>query len=182
MLNVYYYRVTAALGLTGDYLSQLNDDWQDIVGDAVRDIQNDGVSHNSREWRNLTNGTDLFTDSTIFVGQNGTVETRRMPSYVSAGFMLQRESLVTRNGYKRFAGIDDADVTGNVWTIDPAKITAVESALASDLSLGLATAAEPIIVKRPFDVPVASYVYASIGGASFRSLGTQNTRKAGRGV
>jgi len=182
ILNVYYYRITAISGLFDGYLNDLNTWFEDNVMEAVRFIQNNGVSHNAREWRNLTNGVDLFTDSTVFVGQNGTVAERRMPSYVSAGFMLQRESLLTRNGYKRFAGIDDGDVEGNTWTIDTDLINAVESALAADITLGLATVAEPIILKRPIDVPVESYVYSSIGSASFRGLGTQNTRKAGRGV
>lgn len=182
ILNVYYYRVTATLGLADPYLSDLNSYWEDNVLDPIIQIQGDGLVHQSREWRNISNGTDLFVESTAVPGANSVAESSELPSYVSLGFLLQRESLATRNGYKRFAGLTENFVEGNTWTGSTTSIDNIETALAGDLNIGILAVAEPVIVKRPIVVPVGSYIYSSIGSASFRGLGTQNTRKAGRGV
>jgi len=182
VLNVYYYRVTATLGLADPYLADLDSYWEDNVLDPIIQVQVDALAHNSREWRNVSNGTDLFVNSTVVNGANDVTDATLLPSYVSLGFLLQRESLATRNGYKRFAGLQDTFVEGNTWTGSPTSIINIETALAGDLNIGLLSVAEPVIVKRPISVPVTSYVYSSIGSCSFRGLGTQNTRKAGRGV
>jgi len=182
ILNVYYYRVTPALGIADGYLEILNDYWEDNVLDPILQVQVDGLQHLSREWKNLSNNVDLFVDGTVLVGANATAPATYLPSFVSLGFLLQRESLVTRNGYKRFAGLQDTFVSGNTWVGSPTSITDIETALAADLNIGIISSAEPVIVKRPIVVPVGSYLYSSIGSARFRTVGTQNTRKAGRGI
>jgi len=182
VLNVYYYRWSSAPVLSGPYLSQLNDSFQTTVMDFVADLQNDMLTHLSREWKNLSNNVDIFVDGDTFDGSNAVTEDTALPSYVSLGFLLQRDSLVTRNGYKRFAGLRDADVAGNSYTGGAPTIAAVETALASPLEVGIIEVAFPIIPKRPLVPPVGSYVYSSIISARFRTVGTQNSRKAGRGV
>lgn len=182
ILNVYYFRGTPPLGATEPLLSEMNDAFFGTVLEPVLDLQSQLIEHVSREWKNLTNGTDLFVDGTVYSGVNSVPSGAASPSFVSAGFILRRESLTTRNGYKRFAGLLEGQISGNTYVGDATVISNIEAGLASDLMFGLATIAEPIIVKRPFTPPVASYVYASIGSASFRGIGTQNTRKAGRGI
>ena len=182
MLNVYYFRATPPLGATEPLLSEMNDAFETVVLNKVKAIQNIWVYHTSREWKNLTNGVDLFVDGTVVRGDTDSALTAALPSFVSMGFILRRESLVTRNGYKRICGLNDNDVTGNEYVGSMTPIHALEEGLASDLMYGLATIAEPIIVKRPITPPVEEYLYSSIGSASFRGVGTQNTRKAGRGV
>lgn len=181
-LNVYYYRIIALLGVDGGYLEDMNDWFETNVLGPVRALQVTSISHVSREWRNLSNGTDLFVDGSVVTGTQSASEEELLPSYVSLGFMLQRESLATRNGYKRIAGISENVIEGNIVPLPNATIAAVEAGLAADITIGGFPVAEPVIVKRPIVVPVASYVYSSIGSAQFRSVGTQNTRKAGRGV
>lgn len=182
LINVYYYRVTPALGITGNYLELLNDSWEEIVLPTVVKFQTGRLSHVQREWRNLSNNLDLFIDSTVVTGTATGSTSVDTPSYVSLGFQLNRESLATRNGYKRFGGLPDDGISGNTWTGNPDDISDCEEALGSDLFIGLISSAEPVIVKRPIEPPVGSYVYASIGSATFRGLGSQNTRKQGRGV
>jgi len=182
ILNVYYYRVTNALGLADGYLSDMNDSWETTVLDKVKVIQSQYLQHTSREWKNLTNGVDLFVDGSVVNGTHSGSATSQLPSFISAGFILRRESLVTRNGYKRFAGLHDDQVDGNTYVGDTGDMDDIEVALASDLTYLLGTYAEPVIVKRPITPPVTSYLYASIGSASFRGIGSQNTRKAGRGI
>lgn len=182
VLNVYYYRITSLTGLSDPYLPTLNDWWEETVLPPILAVQSGNLGHMAREWRNMTNGTDLFIQSDAIFGDEAG-SGNNLPSYVSWGFMLQRESLVTRNGYKRIAGLVESMVEGNQpdsGTV--ALLDNVADVLAQDIVVGLATVAEPIIVKRPIVAPVASYDYSSIGGASFRGLGTQNTRKKGRGI
>jgi len=182
VLNVYYYRITSLTGLSDPYLPVLGDWFRDNVVEAVRAIQSPSALHLSRELRNLSNGADLYTDNEVLDGTNTTTGSGNLPSYVSLGFILRRESLVTRNGYKRIAGVIETNVAGNDFQGDLPEIAAIEEALAADIVIGLATVAEPIIVKRPIIVPVEDYEYASIGSAQFRGLGTQNSRKRGRGI
>lgn len=182
ILNVYYFRASPPLGATEPLLSEMNDDFENKVINQVIKIQSAHLVHTSREWKNLSNGVDLFVDGTNIAGLKAGPVGDLAPSFVSAGFILRRESLVTRNGYKRIAGLVEQDISGNDWVGSAIDIASIESGLAADLVYGLATVAEPVIVKRPIVPPVASYVYASIGSASFRGVGSQNTRKAGRGI
>ncbi len=89
---------------------------------------------------------------------------------------------MTRNGYKRFAGLSEANVSGNTLVGLDTPVANLQTALAADIMLSVVSVAEPVIVKRPIVAPVTSYLYSSIGSATFRSVGTQNSRKAGRGV
>lgn len=182
VLNVYYYRVVAITGLGDNYLEALNGYWEEGILSKVTNLQVDDLLHTSREWRNMSNGSDLYANNTVVPGGNVVTDSALTPSFVSAGFLLRRESLVTRNGYKRFAGLPEQDIQGNTWVGDPDFITELEAALAADLVGGLVTLAEPIIVQRPIVAPVGAYNYSSIGSAQFRGIGTQNSRKAGRGV
>lgn len=180
VLNVYYYRITEITGVTGDYLEIVHSEWYEKVLTPVLKVQNVDTVHTNREVRNLSNNVDFFVDSFStpgeFAGDNA------LNSFTSLGFMLVRESLVTRNGYKRFAGLSENQVQGNSYNGDMDLIHDIEDGLAMDLMLGLTTLAEPVIVKRPIIPPVEDYDYASIGSAQFRGIGTQNTRKPGRGI
>lgn len=180
ILNVYYYRINAVAGLFDPYLDDLDASWEDQVLTPILALQSDTLQHTQREWRNLSNGVDLFVNSTIITGTYTASSTA--PSFTSYGFMLLRESLVTRNGYKRFAGIPDPLIDGNSYVGTPSWLTDVENGLAADLYIALAGVAEPVIVKRPIANPAGVYQYSGIGSAQFRGIGTQNTRKQGRGI
>lgn len=179
-LNVYYYRVNSIVGLDADYLTAMNTIWEEVVMTPITALQGSNLLHTAREWRNLSNGVDISVITSVVPGQVS--ESSSAPSFTSYGFMLVRESLVTRNGYKRFAGIPDSFIDGNNYVEDPTWITDVENGLASDLTLGLIGVAAPVIVKRPIDTPAGEYVYSDIGSAAFRGIGTQNTRKQNRGI
>ena len=181
-LNIYYYRVTSITGLGGTYLEDIGDWFDTNVVDKVRKIQMAGYSfRGDLELRNLTNATDFF----IKARDNDGLETtgQPLPPFVTLGWRLNREGLTTRNGYKRFGPISEARMNFNTFT--PAAgsdITDITAALAADIILGLVTVCEPVIVKRPIPIPATGYVYNSIGSATFRGVGTQNTRKVGRGI
>lgn len=182
VLNVYYYRIVNITGLADGYLGIFADWFKDVLLPPIVLIQNDGLLHVSRDLRNLSNGTDLYTDSEVIAGEQTPSPGQYSPSYLSLGFILRRESLATRNGYKRIAGLNEGYLSANDVTLDPNDISNIEDVLAGDITAGIISLAEPVIVKRPIDVPVGEYIYSSIGSASFRGLGTQNSRKPGRGV
>lgn len=178
ILNVYNYRVTSITGLTGDYLQVLAEEFRDTVIAAVREIQVDVLVHTTLEARNLSNNLDFYELAVNQAGVIAAAADNLQPTFITAGFQLLRESLATRNGYKRFSGLNDLQVEGNELTLDSADVTAIQNALAADIVIGLATVAEPVIVRRPITPPVGTtYTYASIGSATLKGLGTQNTRK-----
>lgn len=183
VLNVYYYRIVAALGITDAGYTAMLEWFEENVVTPVSEIQSEFLLHDTLELRNLSNGLDI---ATLITGVNGTGTSAdsALPSYVTVSYKLVRESLATRNGAKRFGGIVEEHVEGNTWELAGSSFDlAIAEALAMDYEAGLALVAEPIIVKRPIDVPVGTtYTYSSIGSAIFTRLGTQNTRKAGRGI
>lgn len=177
VLNIYYYRVVAIAGLTGNYLEQLNDAFYTTIVDQVRDFQSAALTHTTIESRNLSNGIDFFITSIASPDGDGLTGGQPMPSAICFTFRLLRESLVTRNGYKRFAGVVEEQGSGNTYTPSAGQITVAVGALASDLFLGAADVASPVIVKRPIPSPATTYDFSFVGDVDFRGVGTQNTRK-----
>lgn len=182
VLNVYFYRVQSLTGITGDYLDLFASTFQDVVLDDVKNIQHVELQHVGLFLENITNGVDIaeYTDG---FPQGGMIDGGDvMPPFVSFGFQLLRESRTTRNGYKRFGGVPEDSVTDGVYTGAGGDITAVEEALGQDFQSGLVTFAAPVILKHPIEVPLVDGVYNDISAGLFRGIGSQNTRKFGRGV
>lgn len=181
-LNVYFYRSTSVAPMDNSTYDVILDWFEDNIIQNVRNVQADDLVHTGLQIINMTNGIDFVDRPESVAGSQTVAGSALLPSYVSVGFKLIRESLVTRNGYKRFAGLFDDQVTGNTFNGDPGQIADIETALAADIVEGLATICEPVIVRHPIgSPPVASYTYSSIGAAQLVGVGTQNTRKAGRG-
>lgn len=181
-LNVYFYRIGDVTALVGDYLAILGGWFRDNVMGRVINIQAAGVSHTGLFLENLSNGVDIetFTDDFPVSGQMG--DAAGMPPFVSFGFEMLRESRVTRNGYKRYVGVCETQVTDGIFVGDESDIALIETALGSDIHIGLVTEAAPVIVKHPVIVPAGTYLYSDISAGVFKGIGTQNTRKFGRGV
>lgn len=185
ILNIFHYRITNVTGLSdAGYIDFATWIATDILG-PVRLIQSSLLTYQEIEIRNLSNNIDVASVALTATGSVTATEATSLPSYVSLGFKLVRESLVTRNGYKRFAGLVDAQVTGNTFVPSSGTIIPdIEEALAADWVFGVVNTAEPVIVKRPIVPPVGTtYEYASIGSAVVADfVGTQNTRKPGHGI
>lgn len=179
LMNVYYYRVTSLTGFTDDGYESVLDWFEDNVLAAVYPLQASQLLHTTLVLTNMTNGIDFLERVLNTNGEAVFASSALLPSYVSVGFRLVRESLVTRNGYKRYAGIGDAVIDGNQVVLPTTIYEPIQDALAADIVVGLATLAEPVIVKHPVaSPPVASYQYSSIGAAVVsQTPGTQNTRK-----
>ncbi len=183
VLNVYHYRVTSITGLISNYLELFALFIDDTINDAVAQMQLNSLVYTEIETRNLSNGIDFHVEPLTRTGDRTDGGSNAVPSFVSAGFQLIRESLATRNGYKRYAGLDDGLLVNNSYLIGSTIQGDIEAALAADWVEGVVTVAEPIIWGSPrASAPVGAYTYSSIGAAIYREVGTQNTRKPGRGV
>lgn len=180
VLNIQYYRVTSITGLGGSYAEDIADWFDTNYAQVVASIQHQAVLFKKIEVTNRSNNVDFFIKDLVYDGDDTRGDS--LPPFVSLGFIQRRESLATRNGYKRFAGVADGGVVTNTYTFPSGAQANVEAALAADIVMGVVTVAEPIILHRPPAFPTTSYTYASIGSAQYRGLGTQNTRKVGRGV
>lgn len=183
VLNVYHYRITTIGTWESTQYSLLLDQFFTNVITPVTDMQSDDLLHTTTELRNLSNNLDIVTRTNNRTGQIVSADSNNMPSYVSLGFKLVRESLSTRNGYKRFAGVTEGQVAGNTYTFIAGVQAAVQAALAADLTVDAARIVAPVIVQRPINPPVGSaYTYSNVGSAVFVGLGSQNSRKQGRGI
>lgn len=178
LMNVYYYRYSSTPTLDNTIYSELADDFQSIIVDGARPLQNDTLEYISIEIKNLSNGVDVFTKPLGIFGLVAAPLAACLPSFMALNWQLVRDSLVTRNGSKRLAGLSDGQAEGNTFVGNISDADDFTSALESPLHAGIIEVAFPVIVKRPIVVPVGtSYVYSSVASAIFKGLSTQNSRK-----
>lgn len=181
VLNVYFYQVNNVTPLIGDYLAVFGEWFHDTILTPLIALQTSDLVHTSLFLENISNGVDIESFTTDFPVPGASATSDTMPPFVSWGFQLLREERNTRNGYKRFAGVPEIYVTDGVASGAGGLITAVEDVLGEDVVVGIATVAAPVILKRPFTVPLVSPVVSNISAGLFKGIGTQNTRKFGRG-
>ena len=182
--NILHYRVTSLTGLAGDYLTVLNTWILDNIVAFMCPLQSDGVDYEDVTGKNLTNNLDFAVNTSASVGLVGSSDATRLPSWACFSFKKIRESLATRNGWFRMAGLVESQCSGNMITVTGAAVTNLEGKIAADVVLGITTVAEPVILKRPLPQPVpTSHTYSSVGSAKMSTrIGSQGSRKPGIGV
>jgi len=120
----------------------------------------------------------LFTNP-IVGGESGDC----LPPSVCYTYRYQRTQLGRRHGYKRFAGVGEAQQTDGVATVgilpslqDDAEVLAADLEPISGISL------RPVILHSQLNgQPVTPPVPQDIQTVVYSHIGTQNTRKFGRG-
>lgn len=183
IMNVFYYRYDFIADPAGDWLENANTQFVDNVWTPCQSIQAEQCVTTSITWKDLTGGVDFFVDSTARPGGiSGSPDNALEPSYVSVGFLLRRNSLATRNGYKRFGGLISSNIDGNEFVDYGTSVDDIIAALQYEILGGLTPVLFPVIVKRPLPGAGDPYVYSGVQTVEFRGLGTQNTRKRGRGI
>ncbi len=182
VLNVYFYRVNETTTLTGDYLAVIGGWFVPNVVTPVAAMQEVHLSHNSLFLENLSNGVDIESYTTGLPILGAATGDDCMPPFVSYGYQLLREERNTRNGYKRFAAVPESLVTDGVYIGSMTPIHTIEAALGADIVLGIIHALAPVIVKHPVSVPAGAYIFSNISAGIFKGIGSQNTRKFGRGA
>jgi len=183
VLNVYFYEWSAVIGPTVSDLEAVCHIYNDDVRPSLLAIQGAALGHLSTKVENLSNGVDFFelVEPTPVLGERSDSGTT-LPPFVTHTFMLVRSTLDTRNGFKRFGGVSELDTAGGVSILSSTLATNMENALAADLNDGVVNVAFPVIVKRPIPAPGGVFIAHSLNGVSYRGVGTQNSRKIGRGA
>jgi len=116
-----------------------------------------------------------------------------MASFMALNFILRRSTGITRNGSKRFGGLDESSISGNSWTGSGSALTNMGTALASPLLHGTPVAApfaDPVIVGRKLvgaGTPSEHYELDltkinPVASAAFTAVSSQRSRKVGHGI
>jgi hypothetical protein len=181
--NVYFYQnIDPGTALSALEMEDMVQVFSDVVLAPIRAFQNEGFSHDRVEIRNLSNGVDFVDVPVSLVGTEITGADSRMASFVTISFQLVRSTLTTKSGRKSYSGINEPRVSGNTYTFSSASVEGnAEAALAATLSLDSGREMTPVIVKRPLPNPGGVFIVNPIASAVFKGLGTQNSRKRGRG-
>ena len=183
MLNVFHYRITEVtpeFETTADYIQFAAEVLIGMHG-VVSVFQTPEIAYDSAVFTNLTNGLDFGTYIPP-VDLFGVVTSATEPLHVALSFKLNRSTLATRNGSKRFSGIADTlitDATGQ-GIAGLTQTATLEEWLADSFSVvvgdGINCTAQPIILRKTA-TGIPPTVYNPIANAQFRGVGSQNSRK-----
>jgi hypothetical protein len=200
MYNVFHYRVThvngAPAGLENDALSlaagfwnALFDHWKLVMGTlaSLTEIQIDALD----SFWTIVNNTVWTPPAGSYVG---TVAGDMAPPFVCYTFKYIRPNATFRLGYKRFGGLSEG-VMGGYGQPTPATrllLDDISTALNSDITaLDPVTYAafadgavmEPILYRRIANGDVIDEpLVGRVSNVVYSHIGSQNTRKTGRGI
>lgn len=121
-LNVWFYEVNTVTNGTVN-LFRMAQAWGNGFGSSVLPSLSTSLSVNRIVIDNLTDGLE-FAD--IGVVLPGGAAGDNAPSSLAFGVDLIRTTKITRQGYKRFPGVPEGTVSGNVQSIPAAQVTAIE--------------------------------------------------------
>lgn len=181
-LNVFHYRQTSATAVDNSS-EDLIDAYREVVRDPILTIQASQYTLERYEAANISVvGPDFYALSEpapLAGGRVGDV----ISSFQAWGFRYNRATRLSRNGWKRIAGVIEADSTNGV--LNPAinaLINAAAAAMAIDITGTLYNVSfEPVIYRA---VPTSTGQLPGafpINGVNYVRITTQNTRKVGRG-
>lgn len=180
--NVYHYETVLASGT--DTPTNVFDAFELAVIGPVQAIQNTALVYEGAVIENLND--ELFFEE-IPLALTGDGLGVPMPSYVAFGVKLVRSFKATRNGGKRYAGVQEESVLDNDQTLLQATQDLVTDGLILLLDLNvlpaLSGAYAPVIFRKPEVGPPPVIEFSNpIKAAQFsETVTTQNSRKAGVG-
>lgn len=181
-LNVYFYRAPSGYSGDGTEYLPLLESFRDDILPAIAEIQAPGLEHYELVIRNLSNGLDEIALPVAVPGsyiETGT--STFLPPFMANSFQLNRVSLATRNGRKRYAGVTEGMISNGISILSSVLTDAVNVVLVQSILDGDDVPFVPIIVKRPIPAPGGVYVYSQVGSATYKGVSTQNSRKIGHG-
>jgi len=173
--NVFYYLVAAWTGNLD--LDDVIDEFIDAVATPLQPLQSAAVSTIQIRVDNVSTGLEFAERTNGLL--SGTATGEAAPSYMAAGFRLNRTTGVTRNGAKRFTGVTEGHISGQTWSpYDDAPAIAMANALAADLILDVNDELSPVIVGRQANGSLDLTKLNPVASATpLQYLTTQNSRK-----
>jgi hypothetical protein len=153
-----------------------------IPGSIQAVLTNDvDITHSAL--KQVTGGTNYFEHDLSPAG-GGEVVADTMPPAVCWTFRYARTQLGRRHGYKRFSGVpetwvDDGKAASNI-IVNLQNLAAI---LETNVDVNETPTFQPVILHRMINgQEVTPPVAQEIGGVQFSHVGTQNSRKFGRGA
>lgn len=145
--NVYYYQ-SASASAAGDYLEDAVAQFITEVVAVITPVVANTTAFNKFVAKNLTNGLDYYEEPNNLPGA---LTSPALPSQTTFTVKLTRATLLTRNGSKRYSGLVEAGVTGNLinWvTAQKNALQAGHEAVLDYSSGGGTVSLGPVIVGR----------------------------------
>jgi len=148
---------------------------------ALADITHVDVNYVEIDVQHLTAGGAFLIDPIGFFGNVTSGDS--LPPFVAFDFTLLRHGLGERNGYKRFAGVGEVSQSGGVIT---AGALTLANTLATKLNMLISDGVidfEPAIQRKQINhVAQIPPKYFNVSSVIYARIGSQNTRKIGRGA
>jgi len=177
-LNVYYYKlIDAETGATDVGVA-----WHNQVEPSLLQIVTPGFALIQREVVNLNDLSDYDVHAYDPSVTKGDRAGENAPPFVTWSFRFYRSTKECRNGSKRYAGVSEADMQDGaaIGSIIP-RLTIHAASLQDELAAGLTPAALKPVIHRSIGPLPGQYDTFDIRDVGFVGIGTQNTRKFGRG-
>lgn len=185
-LNVFHYRVAQGEQfLFNDEMAGFANAYQDAVWTSVKAILSDAVSLVGLKAQNLEQMND-FGEYVYPIPIPGDVASDVLPPFVTWSFLLKRTTRLTRNGHKRFSGVPETWVNnGQPVSGHETAIADVNSVLEDSLLLDAFGGLSPQMIIDPVIIrKLSQFSYSFVNevqSSQLTGLGTQNSRKYGRG-
>lgn len=148
VLNVFFYLIEVLV--VGVELIDLLGEFRDSVRSFMLGIQNTGMQHNTIKGENVTNGLDVEVLVSSIAGTDSAGE--QVNPFTAAGFDLFVADRTTRKGSKRFAGVSEGRMNGNLYIGPDPETDDLSDALAAILiASGVPTGSArmtPVVVGR----------------------------------
>lgn len=175
ILNVFHYHNNDATALSNATINLLLADFIANVLPSILAFQSDQIVY--LEVRGEQVGGVTFGSQPLG-STDGDISGSALPPYVAYEFIYRRATALTRNGFKRFAGVieEAIDQGGNVTGTVAGALTAAETALGQELTADSVAFYRPIILGRPTP-SVPGLRVGEIDAISFQRVTTQNSRK-----
>lgn len=194
--NVFHYRVSVVDGVTAEnsYLrNHARGLWYFLNSYLL------AISSDKQNYKSVTAEALDLLDFSVIDGEDfvipegdgyGLIGGEVLPPFVTYTFKLSRPSTAFRHGWKRFAGVPESTTNTGRYVGDTDDTDAVADILTSTLvphdagnSLTSLARMYPIVYKHTDGGELVEPVeYAGIVSAAFNGIGSQNSRKLGRGI
>lgn len=179
IVNVFHYKQVSAGTLV---LEDLHNAFMDDVLSPLSVICSSSMTWSRFTYEQLTTG-GIFLDLILESPSNGAVTGDQLPPNVCYTFTYLRKVRGNRNGYKRFSGVPEAwQNGGELSSGHNTEIGAVAAGLAADLTTVASVVFRPGVLHKMLNGQLIDPpVFQEIQTVTFTGIGTQNTRKIGRG-